>query len=86
MLAVRSGLLARQKSGNELPVSLTTGLLRVLGDLERYAQSLKDDGVALANIRETRTNLQRLVDKMDTLEVGFDRIAERSRTSPIPSR
>jgi hypothetical protein len=49
--------------------------------MERYAQSIKDSGVALANVRETRTSLQRLVDKLDSLETGFDRIAERSRTS-----
>ena len=60
---------------------LQTDLLRILEDLERYAQSLKDNDVALANVRETRANLQRLVDKMDALEVGFDRIAERSRSS-----
>ena len=57
------------------------GLLRILEDLERYAQSLKDNNVALANVRETRTNLQRLADKMDALEAGFDRITERSRMS-----
>lgn len=55
-----------------------TGLLRILEDLERHAQTLKDNGVALANVRETRTSLQRLVDKLDGLETGFDRIAERS--------
>ncbi|KAH9962908.1 hypothetical protein BC827DRAFT_1195700 [Russula dissimulans] len=57
------------------------GFLRVLEDLERYAQSLRDNGVTLANIRETRANLQRLVDRMNTLETGFDRIAERSLLS-----
>jgi hypothetical protein len=61
-----------------------TGLLRILEDLEHYAQSLPDNGVALANVRETRMNLQRLADKMDALEAGFDRIAERSRMSYIP--
>ncbi|KAH9061060.1 putative peripheral membrane protein [Lactarius vividus] len=58
-----------------------SNLLRVLEDLERYAQSLKDNDVALNNIRETRANLQRLVDRMDALESGFDRIAERSLLS-----
>jgi hypothetical protein len=56
-------------------------LLHALEDLERYAQSLEDNEVALANIRETRTGLQKLVKKMDALESGFDKIAERSRTS-----
>jgi hypothetical protein len=32
--------------------------MRILEDLERYAQSLKDNGVALANVRETRASLQ----------------------------
>ncbi|KAI0277952.1 hypothetical protein BGY98DRAFT_976913 [Russula aff. rugulosa BPL654] len=58
-----------------------SGLLRILEDLERYAQSLKDNGVALATVRETRMSLQRLVDKLDALETGFDRIAERSCTA-----
>ena len=61
-----------------------TGLLRVLEDLEWYARSLKDDGVALANVRETRANLQRLIDKMDALEAELDRITERSRTPIMP--
>lgn len=61
-----------------------TGLLRILEDLERHAQTLKDNGVALANVRETRMSLQRLVDKLDGLETGFDRIAERSCTSIMP--
>ncbi|KAI0250611.1 putative peripheral membrane protein [Lactifluus subvellereus] len=58
-----------------------SNLLHVLEDLERYAQSLEDNDLALANVRETRTGLQRLVDKMDSLESGFDRIAERSLLS-----
>jgi hypothetical protein len=57
---------------------LRLDLLRVLEDLERFAQSLRDNDVALNSIREIRTNLQRLVDRMDALESGFDRIAERS--------
>ncbi|KAF8267535.1 hypothetical protein EI94DRAFT_1730240 [Lactarius quietus] len=62
-------------------ISAVSDLLRVLEDLERYAQSLRDNDVALGNIQETRTNLQRLVDRMDALESGFDRIAERSLLS-----
>ncbi|KAH9998573.1 hypothetical protein BJV77DRAFT_1156392 [Russula vinacea] len=58
-----------------------SSLLRILEDLEWYAQSLKDNGVALANVRETRAGLQRLIDKMDALEAGFDRITERSLLS-----
>ena len=82
MLAVRSCQFPSWQKSRSSDVSpRQTGLLRILEDLERYAQALKDNDVALANIRETRTNLQRLVDKMDALEAGFDRIAERSRTS-----
>ncbi|KAF8467125.1 autophagy-related protein 11-domain-containing protein [Russula ochroleuca] len=58
-----------------------SSLLRILEDLEWYAQSLKDNGVALANIRETRANLQILIDKMDALEADLDRITERSLLS-----
>ena len=58
--------------------------MRVLEDLEWYAHSLKDAGVALANVRETRANLQRLIDKMDALEADMDRITERSHTPIMP--
>ncbi|KAI0266091.1 putative peripheral membrane protein [Gloeopeniophorella convolvens] len=58
-----------------------SSLLRILEDLERYVLSMKDNSTALANVRETRANLERLVNKMDTLESGFDRIAERSLLS-----
>ncbi|KAJ6586410.1 putative peripheral membrane protein [Mycena vulgaris] len=52
-------------------------LLRVLDDLETTA----DDPVARAAVRECRAALERLVAKMDGLEAGFDRIAERSLLS-----
>ncbi|KAH9973833.1 hypothetical protein BGW80DRAFT_1306660 [Lactifluus volemus] len=58
-----------------------SSLLDILEEWERYAQSLEDNGMALANVRETRTGLQRLVNRMDALESGFDRIAERSLLS-----
>ena len=80
MLAVRSKPTPLEDDRVYRGVPEQTGLLRILEDLERYTQSLKDNGVALANVRETRTNLQRLADKMDALESGFDRITERSRT------
>lgn len=80
-----SGLMSAVRSKSFIlagdSVKRQSGLLRILEDLEGYAQSLKDNGVALANVRETRASLQRLVDKLDGLETGFDRIAERSRTS-----
>ncbi|GLB42084.1 putative autophagy-related protein 11 [Lyophyllum shimeji] len=56
------------------------GLLRVLDDLERYAQS-SGDAAALRAVRECRAALDKLVAKMDGLEAGFDRIAERSLLS-----
>ncbi|KAA1472524.1 putative peripheral membrane protein [Dentipellis sp. KUC8613] len=56
-------------------------LLKVLKDLEQYAETLSDADGALRSIRETRNNLEKLVSKMDALESGFDRIAERSLLS-----
>ncbi|KAF8068787.1 putative peripheral membrane protein [Lyophyllum atratum] len=56
------------------------GLLRVLDDLEQYSQS-SGDAAALRAVRECRAALDKLVAKMDGLESGFDRIAERSLLS-----
>ncbi|TFY68709.1 hypothetical protein EVG20_g3446 [Dentipellis fragilis] len=56
-------------------------LLKVLKDLEQYAETLDDGDGALRAIRETRNNLEKLISKMDALESGFDRIAERSLLS-----
>ncbi|KAG6837101.1 hypothetical protein H0H93_014705 [Arthromyces matolae] len=53
------------------------GLLRLLDDLDDYAQT-NNDAVALGAVRECRTALDRLIGKMDGLETNFDRIAERS--------
>ncbi|KAG5636476.1 hypothetical protein H0H81_007894 [Sphagnurus paluster] len=53
------------------------GLLRVLDDLEQYSQS-SSDAAALRAVRECRAALEKLIVKMDGLESGFDRIAERS--------
>ncbi|KAH0581434.1 Autophagy-related protein 11 [Termitomyces sp. J132] len=55
-------------------------LLRVFDDLDQYAQTSSDDA-ALGAVRECRAALDKLVAKMDGLEVGFDRIAERSLLS-----
>jgi hypothetical protein len=54
------------------------GLLRVLDDLAQYSQS-SNDTAALTAVRECRISLEKLVIRMDGLEAGFDRIAERSR-------
>jgi hypothetical protein len=54
-----------------------SGLFRVLDELERFARA-SNDPVALNAIRESRVALEKLVAKMDSLESGFDRIAERS--------
>ncbi|KAF7360793.1 ATG11 domain-containing protein [Mycena venus] len=56
------------------------GLLRVLDDLEAAARDA-NDLIALAAVRECRAALDKLVVKMDSLESGFDRIAERSLLS-----
>ncbi|EKM58045.1 uncharacterized protein PHACADRAFT_139619 [Phanerochaete carnosa HHB-10118-sp] len=69
---------------NELPYSLHRAdiddFLHVLDDLERFArQSPHSD--ALESIMEARTGIEKLLNKMDTLEAGFDRIAERSLLS-----
>ncbi|KAI0249631.1 autophagy-related protein 11-domain-containing protein [Lactifluus subvellereus] len=48
-------------------------LMGNLEDLERYAESLKDNDMALASIREVRTKLEGLVGKMDAFESSFDR-------------
>lgn len=53
-------------------------LQRVLDDLEHFAHDRQDEA-ALNSVREARTGLERLIGKMDNLESGFDRIAERSR-------
>ncbi|KAF9443803.1 putative peripheral membrane protein [Macrolepiota fuliginosa MF-IS2] len=55
-------------------------LMRVLDDLERYSQSSNDEA-ALRVVSECRVSLQKLIVKMDGLEIGFDRIAERSLLS-----
>lgn len=54
-----------------------SGLLRVLDDLEQFARS-SNDHAAIDAVRESRSALEKLVNKMDNLEIGFDRIAERS--------
>ncbi|TFK84892.1 hypothetical protein K466DRAFT_588523 [Polyporus arcularius HHB13444] len=54
--------------------------LRVLEDLEHFAKEA-NDSVAEASVHEARSKLDKLIGKMDTLESGFDRIAERSLLS-----
>ncbi|KAG2117345.1 putative peripheral membrane protein [Suillus discolor] len=55
-------------------------LLQVLGDLESWARS-SSDPVAMGSIQEARSAVDKLITKMDNLEAGFDRIAERSLLS-----
>ncbi|KAH7887046.1 putative peripheral membrane protein [Phlebopus sp. FC_14] len=55
-------------------------LLRVILDLEDYARSSPDPAV-LGSVQESRFALEKLVQRMDNLESGFDRIAERSLLS-----
>lgn len=51
--------------------------MRVLDDLEHFAQTAQDP-VVFESIKETRAGLEKLIGKMDSLESTFDRIAERS--------
>ncbi|KAG6888139.1 hypothetical protein C0995_010352 [Termitomyces sp. Mi166 len=64
-------------SGYSLQREDVNGLLRVFDDLDQYAQT-NGDAAALRVVRECRAALDKLVAKMDGLEAGFDRIAERS--------
>ncbi|KAI0792411.1 putative peripheral membrane protein [Abortiporus biennis] len=53
--------------------------LHVLDDLDRFARE-SPDPAALASVTEARSGLEKMIGKMDSLETGFDRIAERSLT------
>lgn len=55
-------------------------LLQVLSDLESWARS-GSDPVAIGSVQEARSAVDKLIAKMDNLEAGFDRIAERSLLS-----
>lgn len=55
-----------------------TAFLQVVHDLEEYARASSNSAI-LDSVQETRSTLEKLVQKMDNLEAGFDRIAERSR-------
>ena len=66
-------------SVSRAPFSSSLDFLRVLDDLEHFARESRDP-VAEASVQEARSRLDKLIGKMDTLESGFDRIAERSRT------
>jgi autophagy-related protein 11 len=54
------------------------GLMRVLSDMEQSVQN-KEDEIALKSIRDCKAGLEKQIAKMDSLEAGFDKIAERSR-------
>ena len=51
--------------------------MHTLEDLEHFAQD-GHNSIAQASVREVKAALERLVVKMDGLEAGFDKIAERS--------
>lgn len=55
-----------------------SAFLQVVHDLEEYARESSDPAI-LNSVQEARFALEKLVQKMDNLEAGFDRIAERSR-------
>lgn len=51
--------------------------MHILDDLDHFAEASQDPA-ALSSVREARSGLDKLISKMDSLEAGFDRIAERS--------
>ncbi|EGO03760.1 putative peripheral membrane protein [Serpula lacrymans var. lacrymans S7.3] len=55
-------------------------LLHVLEDLENYARSTNNP-IIIGAVRESKLSLEKLIQRMDSLESGFDRIAERSLLS-----
>lgn len=70
--------------GKNQPYSLeredVDAFFKVLQDLEEFARSSPSPAV-LASVQEARLALEKHVQKMDNLESGFDRIAERSLLS-----
>jgi autophagy-related protein 11 len=63
-----------------LIILIDVDLLHLLTDLEAYAQTrLHSSPIALDAVRGCRASLEKLISKMDALEAGFDKIAERSR-------
>lgn len=52
----------------------------MLDDLEHYAKA-SNDHVSLRAVTDCKASLNKLIMKMDGLETGFDRVAERSRGS-----
>lgn len=54
--------------------------MNILGDLEKDAESVNDI-TALKAVDECRASLNKLIGKMEGLEINFDRMAERSRGS-----
>ncbi|TCD71903.1 oligomeric, coiled-coil, peripheral membrane protein [Steccherinum ochraceum] len=69
------------KAPPESPYSLdrsdVEALMQVFEDLEHFAAH-SGDAAALASVQDARSGLEKLVGKLDSLESGFDRIAERS--------
>ncbi|KAI0767884.1 hypothetical protein BC629DRAFT_1596149 [Irpex lacteus] len=69
---------------DDVPYSLERAdlndLLLAMDDLEQFARKSPHPG-ALASVQEARAGLEKLIHKMDGLEAGFDRIAERSLLS-----
>lgn len=59
--------------------------MTMFSDLERFAHESPYPS-ALEAVKEARTALEKLIARMDTLESGFDRIAERSCESTCVER
>ncbi|KAF9530274.1 hypothetical protein CPB83DRAFT_763691 [Crepidotus variabilis] len=57
-------------------------LLQVMDELDAFARArLNSDPAALSAVGDCRATLEKLIGKMDNLETGFDKIAERSLLS-----
>ena len=56
-------------------MAFVIGFLRIFDDLAQYASH---DPAVLKAVDECRGALDKLVNKMDSLESSFDKIAERS--------
>lgn len=62
---------------------MSLDVLHILDELESYART-SDAPTAAQAITECRASLEKLISKMDNLELGFDKIAERSREFLVP--
>ncbi|KAF5344499.1 hypothetical protein D9757_015048 [Collybiopsis confluens] len=83
VLVIRNGENDDSESAYSIERADINGLLRVLDDLEELSRT-SNDNAALNAVHKCRGLLEKLVIKMDSLESGFDRIADRSRYALRP--